>query len=95
MCVCVCVCVCVCGVCTCVSRVLAMFLKDVINNLFQFCATNAFFHVAVGDLEVHALILCNRCLFDIQNQSPAVVVYFCFPELPTLTRLVPKWPHLY
>ena len=66
-------------------------VKDVINNLFQFCATNAFFHVAVGDLEVHALILCNRCLFDIQNQSPAVVVYFCFPELPTLTRLVPKW----
>ena len=65
-------------------------LKESINFFFQ-CQKEHFFNIAIPKNNVHALVVIQDRIFDLQHRSPAVDMAFCFLELSFVATVAAKW----
>ena len=68
-------------------------LKESINILFQ-CCEEHFFHIVLPVGGVHALLIVQNQLHDVQCKTPALDLAYCFLEESYVHRVAPRWQSL-
>ena len=65
-------------------------LKESMNFFFQ-CQNEHFFNIALPVNDVHALVVVQERVFDLQHRSPAVDMAFCLLHLSFVAKVVIEW----
>ena len=65
-------------------------LKESMNFFFQ-CQKEHFFTIAIPKNNVHALVVVQDRIYDLQHRSPAVDMAFCFLEVSFVATVASKW----
>ena len=67
-------------------------LKESVNILFQ--SHERFYNIVIAPVDTHALIIVQDRVFDLQHDTPAVDLAFCFLEPSFVVKVAQQWQQI-